>query len=644
DENGALATFTIPPYDFNDIVAKGGIDPEETGDVYWNIIAINGVKETQPSAAHRRITVGRYAGIQDIPVSLFIYGEAAEGGTDYSAMPQFKYLGDGVFEAFTQLTGGREFQFINRRSSESHRSFWVGDDGVLFEEDAMSTVQNTGVYRIVVDFLGGRTTVEEVTNMRWHHSWDNTDEAMTYQGYGRWTSAEFTLSNTSDTRNFFYASIGGVEYKLGHRDENTGDIPDYLTGTYWNVFLYDRPNYVNASEWNWWHCYKLDEELLGNLVTMHLDLSSDEDNYNFLIDIRSTAADPVTVLNTPTDGYEVNIKSLGTTYPLTFDWDAVDGPSSLPERYEILFFTDEECTNQIFRQEETGMNDEIPFIPGNGGLEDFMDIPISDLLALTADMEEDESGNITIYWTVRSRILGYRTMSPEVHKLVLQIPVVPKTVSISGNSSEYDNNTALKQVGAAVEGKFEIYGRFSGTNYTFTDQQGNVYRLSGNSSSGYTIVTGTGNSSSLNGIYRITLDFIGETATVDEINDVRLYQCSQNVAYSLTYEGKGVWTLDNQNMGSGDNRYLFRVFTNGATSYNERWGSQNLNNDRGPGEDGFQESGFWDIYVSSVLAGQWDYSFKFYNSRMNGLNISAKVYMTPNSEAYYHEIIYNSYD
>ncbi|MCD8072338.1 MAG: hypothetical protein LUE10_04040, partial [Alistipes sp.] len=582
--------------------------------------------------------------IQDIQVSLYIYGDAGEGGTDYSAMPEFKYLGDGVFEAFTELRGGQQYQFINRRSSESHRTFWVGSDGVLFEEDDFSSVTNTGVYRIVVDFLAGRTSVEEVTNMRWHHSNDGTDKAMTYQGYGRWKSDQFVLSTNGDTRNFFYATIGGVEYKLGHRDENTGDIPDYLTGTYWNVFLYDRLNYVNSSEWNWWHCYKLDEELLGNDVTMHLNLSSEEDNYSFLIDIESTTPDPVTVLNTPADGYRVDIKSLGTSYPLTFDWDAVDGPSTLPERYEVLFFTDEECTNQIFRQEETGMNDEIPFIPANGGLDNFMDIPIADLLALTAGLEEDDLGNITIYWTVRSRILGYKTTSSEVHQLVLQIPSVPKTVFISGNSSEYDNNTALKQVGAAVEGKFEIYGRFTGGNYTFTDQQGNVYRLSGNSTTGFTIVSGSGTSSSLNGIYRITLDFIGDVATVDEIDRVRLYQCSQDTAYDLTYEGKGVWTLDNQNMGSGDNRYLFRVFTNGSSSYNERWGSQNLNNDRGPGEDGFQENGFWDIYVSRTLAGQWDYSFKFYNSRMNNLNISAKVYMTPNSDAYYHEIIYNSYD
>ncbi len=619
DDSGTRPYATIKHDYLVKIAAAAGIGNEQTGDIYWNVISMRGGNESQPTASRRRITLTRYATFDDIPYSLYIYGEATEAGGDPAASPKFKSTDDGVFEIYTKLEGGKEYSLTNRADAGDKRTFII-DDGVLKEEDASVTAPD-GIYRISVDFNTARVTMEEVQNVWYYYPNDDAYMVMDYVGYGHWQTDEFTLA-FSDDRYHFRAMVDGVEELWGHQDLDTQSVPDELSGSYFDIYIHEP---VAGDRWK--YSYKFNSVLQGVDLSLHVYMSSDISNYTHIIDAGDVDPIPVTQFNSPADNYDIDLVSLGTG-TLTFDWNAVVNPNGPGATYELVFFADTDMTEQI-SSISTGTSTSVA-------------VSRNDLQSIGTQVAGDDQTAVTVYWTVRTTIVGNTTLaSVGPRALNINLLTIPTVAYISGGDSEFGSGfRLLKATGAEGEGKFETYTRLSGTDYYFTDGNSGTYRIFyADASAG--LVENAGASNARNGIFRISLDFLNETVEFEEIDKVELFQCSQGSTYDLTYAGGGIWELNNQQMGTGDNRYLFRAYLDGDSNYTEKWASMNSNNDKGPGEDGFVEEGFWDIYLNDTNRDNWDYSFKFYNSRMDNCNVTIKVHMTPDAEIYYHEVTYN---
>lgn len=161
DNNGLYNNVTITHKQLNKIAGMMGIGSSETGTFKWTVFSSKGLKAMK-GEEERSITITRLAGFADLPVDVYVTGEASEGGTDLSEAHQMKAIAGGEFETYTRLTAGEPFHFTDGTSA-TPRVFYT--DGGLVKENGTSTVATTGVYRITLDFNTGACTYTLVTRI-----------------------------------------------------------------------------------------------------------------------------------------------------------------------------------------------------------------------------------------------------------------------------------------------------------------------------------------------------------------------------------------------------------------------------------------------------------------------------------------------
>lgn len=162
DNNGYKNNATITHKVLNMIAGLAGLGASETGTLKWTVFTSKGLKQMQATVANS-LTITRLAGFEDIPVDVYVTGEASEGGTDVSLAPKMKAVSSGEFEAYTYLTAGKDFNF-----TDGTRTFYT-EDG-LIKENGSSTVSTDGVYRIVLDFNTGAATYTLVNRIGFYFS------------------------------------------------------------------------------------------------------------------------------------------------------------------------------------------------------------------------------------------------------------------------------------------------------------------------------------------------------------------------------------------------------------------------------------------------------------------------------------------
>ncbi|WP_423129185.1 SusE domain-containing protein [Gaoshiqia sp. Z1-71] len=166
DNNGMYNNVTITHKQLNKIAGMMGIGSSETGTFKWTVFSSKGLKSVK-GEEERSITITRLAGFADLPVDVYVTGEASEGGADLSKAHQMKAIAGGEFETYTQLTAGEPFYFTDGTSG-TPRVFYT--DGGLVKENGTSTVAITGVYRITLDFNTGACTYALVTRVSFYFS------------------------------------------------------------------------------------------------------------------------------------------------------------------------------------------------------------------------------------------------------------------------------------------------------------------------------------------------------------------------------------------------------------------------------------------------------------------------------------------
>lgn len=187
DNGGIKNSVTVTHKLLNQIAGKAGIKPSDVGTLKWAVFSSKGLQSVK-SSVENKITVTRLAGFEDLPVDVFVTGEASEGGTDLAKGHKMKSVAVGEFEVYTKLSAGKPFNFTDGTSG-TPRVFFT-EDGII-KENGSSTVPKDGIYRITLDFNIGACTYTLVNKIGFYFC--PTDEVLfelPYIGYGVFQSKE----------------------------------------------------------------------------------------------------------------------------------------------------------------------------------------------------------------------------------------------------------------------------------------------------------------------------------------------------------------------------------------------------------------------------------------------------------------------
>ena len=204
DNNGLYNHVTLSHKQINKIAGMVGIKPSDTGTFKWTIFSSKGTNAVK-SGKENTLTVTRLAGFADVPVDVFVTGEASEGGTDLSKAHKMKAVANGEFEVYTKLKAGKPFSFSDATSG-TPRQFYTANG--IVKENGTSTVAADGIYKVTLDFNTGASTYTMVTRIGFFFCPENKILFdLPYVGYG--------VFQAKATVTFFQESWGRDErYKL----------------------------------------------------------------------------------------------------------------------------------------------------------------------------------------------------------------------------------------------------------------------------------------------------------------------------------------------------------------------------------------------------------------------------------------------
>jgi hypothetical protein len=191
DNNGFNNSVKITHKQMNKIAGMAGIKASETGTLKWTVFSSKGTNAVK-SAQENMLTVTRLAGFEDLPIDVYVTGEASEGGTDLSKAHKMKAVAGGDFEVYTRLAGGKPFRFTDGITG-SPREFYTSDG--LIKENGTSTVSADGIYRITLDFNTGACTYTLVTRIMFYFCPDGALLfELPYEGYGIFRARNQTVT------------------------------------------------------------------------------------------------------------------------------------------------------------------------------------------------------------------------------------------------------------------------------------------------------------------------------------------------------------------------------------------------------------------------------------------------------------------
>lgn len=161
DNNGLYNHVSVSHKIMNKIAGLAGFGPSETGTLKWTVFSSKGTTAVK-AGQENTISVTRLAGFADVPVDVYVTGEASEGGTDLSKAHKMKAIAGGEFEVYTKLTAGKPFSFVDKTTG-TPKVYYTANG--LVKEDGTSTVATDGVYRVTLDFNTGASTYTLVTRI-----------------------------------------------------------------------------------------------------------------------------------------------------------------------------------------------------------------------------------------------------------------------------------------------------------------------------------------------------------------------------------------------------------------------------------------------------------------------------------------------
>ncbi|GAB3020125.1 hypothetical protein GCM10027051_26650 [Niabella terrae] len=273
EQGGKELYANVSHLDINRACAAAGIPTGETGNVLWSVVSWRGLSSaTCPQK--NLLTVKRLEGFESIPETVFITGEASEGGADASQALAMKKTGNGQFEIYTELKSDGGFSFIDRTTGEPNR-YYIDAANKLAEAgtDQQSTVEATGVYRITLDFTNKGVTSMKINRVGVFFCPENKIVLdLSYQGAGVWSGTgviNFRQESWGkDERYKFQMETSQGVKQLGTVNGTDSRPPANAPAAYFYARLLDQ-----NSQWD--DKWKFATEVDGANTTVNLILKSD---------------------------------------------------------------------------------------------------------------------------------------------------------------------------------------------------------------------------------------------------------------------------------------------------------------------------------------------------------------------------------
>jgi hypothetical protein len=191
DNSGFNNSVKVTHKQMNRIAGMAGIKASETGTLKWTVFSSKGTNIVK-SAQENTLTVTRLAGFEDLPIDVYVTGEASEGGADLSKAHRMKAVAGGEFEVYTRLAAGKPFRFTDGITG-SPKEFYTSDG--LIKENGTSTVPADGIYRVTLDFNTGACTYTLVTRIMFYFCPEGALLfELPYEGYGIFRAKKQTVT------------------------------------------------------------------------------------------------------------------------------------------------------------------------------------------------------------------------------------------------------------------------------------------------------------------------------------------------------------------------------------------------------------------------------------------------------------------
>jgi hypothetical protein len=345
-------------------------------------------------------------------------------------------------------------------------------------------------------------------------------------------------------------------------------------------------------------------------------------------DFKEVKVTEVNTLYAPDDARNVVLQSTGSA-SLYFEWEKSVAQDNGLVYYDVLFDKENgDFSNPLF------------VIPAdNNGISTGASIThkVLNKIGGLAGLAASEEG--TLKWTVVSSRGLTKVMSKQVRKInITRLSGVeaPVALYLTGEGTEGGADLANALTVKALEGgnEFEIYTKLlAGKTYSFVDSKTKVSRTFSTQSDGTTFKEIEGGATvAKDGIYKVHLDFNASSISITEITKLDFFMCTPQKRETLTYQGKGIWKVDDivPDLG-GDDRYFFWM-TIGGTE--EKVGSSNKDNQPPSVTTGV----YFNMNFYPSDKNQWDYSFKFPNRNVKKASII--VSFSSETEKYTHQIVY----
>jgi len=348
-------------------------------------------------------------------------------------------------------------------------------------------------------------------------------------------------------------------------------------------------------------------------------------------EFKEVSVTEVTTLYAPDNGRNITLQASGNP-SLYFEWEKAIAQDNGLVYYDV-----------VFDKENGDFSKPIYVAPAdNNGISRGAVITHKTLnqIASLAGIPSATQG--VLKWTIMSSRGLTKVMSKQVRTLTitrLSGIEAPTAVFITGEGSEggADLSQALNMKGLNGGNEFEIFTRLlAGKKYSFVDSKTSVSRTFTIDASGTTFKENAdGATVAKDGIYRIRLDFLTGSASLVEVNKIDFFMCTPQKRNALTYEGKGVWKLNDLvpdfSTNWSDDRYFFWITLGGVE---QKLGS-NLRDNTPPAST---TGTYFNVVFNPSDKDQWNYSFKFPNRTVPKCSITLNL--TPAVTEYNHIVTY----
>ena len=167
----------------NDIAARAGIEPGNSGTIQWTIRAYH-ESVTAMSQVTNTLVIQRTEPKSPV-TALYLTGQGTEFGENITEAMAFTKISDTQYMLFSRLTAGQPFRFTNAVEGDKIRTFYV-ENNKLVEEDGGAQVSKSGVYKIDIDIASGVVMLKEITDLSLYYCIKHRAISLQYEGRGKW--------------------------------------------------------------------------------------------------------------------------------------------------------------------------------------------------------------------------------------------------------------------------------------------------------------------------------------------------------------------------------------------------------------------------------------------------------------------------